>query len=353
MRIVQLTPGTGSFYCGTCLRDNALVTELRRQGHDAMLVPMYLPLTLDETPASKDEPVFYGGVNVYLQQVLPLFRKTPRWLDRLLDTQGILKYAGKRAAMTRADDLGDITLSMLRGEEGSQVKELDRLADWLADDGHADVVCLSNALLIGLARRIKERTGAAVACFLNGEHAFLDSLPEPERRAAWDTLAERAAELDAFLPVSQYYADLMTDRATSTDFPPASTLVHDGSGWVADVQPRPIAQRSYFHNGSGVGWAVPEGIDVAWAGEGEWKITLDVFRTRSSNARISSSLYVLSMLIIGTAWRTGFNSVCTSPPTRCVGDSGVAKSGCARSSSISSCISRSYSRSLIVGRSSR
>jgi chorismate-pyruvate lyase len=47
MRIIQLTPGTGSFYCGTCLRDNALVAELRRQGHDALLVPLYLPPALD------------------------------------------------------------------------------------------------------------------------------------------------------------------------------------------------------------------------------------------------------------------------------------------------------------------
>jgi glycosyltransferase involved in cell wall biosynthesis len=212
MRIIQLSAGTGSFYCGTCLRDNALVVELRRQGHDALLVPLYLPLALDETPAN-DAPLFYGGVNVYLQQKSDFFRKTPRWLDRVLDAPPLLTAAAKRAGMTSARDLGAITLSMLRGEEGSQVKELDRLTAWLAEDAQPDVVCLSNALLIGLARRIKERTGAAVACFLNGEHAFLDGLPEPERQDAWNTLAERAAEIDAFLPVSRYYAGLMGERA--------------------------------------------------------------------------------------------------------------------------------------------
>src|SRR6185436_633945 len=104
MRIVQLTPGTGSFYCGTCLRDNALVTELRRQGHDAVLVPMYLPLALDERPAAQAGTVFYGGINVYLQQKLPFFRRSPRWLDRLLDSPGALKAAAARAGMTQAHE---------------------------------------------------------------------------------------------------------------------------------------------------------------------------------------------------------------------------------------------------------
>jgi glycosyltransferase involved in cell wall biosynthesis len=213
MRIVQLTGGTGSFYCGTCMRDNALVVELRRQGHDASLVPLYLPLTLDEANATPDAPHFFGGVNVYLQQKSALFRHTPRWVDRLFDAPGLLRAAGRRAGVTQARELGDLTLSMLRGEEGRQVKELDRLTDWLAGEARPGMVCLSYVLLIGLARRIKERTGATILCFLNGEDGFLDALPEPERQAAWDEIAARAADVDCFLPVSHYYADLMTRRA--------------------------------------------------------------------------------------------------------------------------------------------
>ena len=226
MRIVQLTPGTGSFFCGTCLRDNAMVAELRRRGHDALLVPMYLPLTLDEPAANTGAPLFYGGVNVYLQQKLSLFRKTPRWLDQLLDAPSLLRFAGKKAGMTSARELGVITLSMLRGEDGSQEKELDRLVDWLAKELRPDVVVLSNALLMGLARRIKRETGAAVVCTLQGEDSFLDSLPEPERSQSWRTLSERAADVDAFLGVSQYYGDLMQRRA---ELPPERVhLVHGG-----------------------------------------------------------------------------------------------------------------------------
>jgi glycosyltransferase involved in cell wall biosynthesis len=212
MRIIQITPGTGSFYCGTCLRDNALVAELRRQGHDALMMPLYLPLVVDETPTAGDTPLFYGGVNVYLQQKSALFRQTPRWLDRLLDAPRVLRLAASRAGSTEARELGDLTVSTLRGEEGRQVKELDRLAGWLAGE-RPDVLCLSNALLVGLARRIKERTGAAVACTLQGEDAFLDSLPEGDRRAAWEALSERAADVDAFIAVSHYYAEVMRRRA--------------------------------------------------------------------------------------------------------------------------------------------
>ena len=238
MRIIQLTAGTGSFYCGTCMRDNALVVELRRQGHDAMIASMYLPMTLDEAPASTGAPLFYGGINVYLQQKLSLFRRTPRWLDRLLDAPAMLRAAGKQAGSTQAAGLGDLTISTLRGEEGNQAKELDRLVEWLAEDGHPDVVCLSNALFVGLARRIKQETGAPVVCTLQGEDTFLDSFPEPDRTHAWDAMIERAADVDAFIAVSQYYGDVMRARLRL----PAERLhvVHNGislAGYAAAPAP--------------------------------------------------------------------------------------------------------------------
>ncbi|EAQ98854.1 efflux RND transporter permease subunit [Congregibacter litoralis] len=53
---------------------------------------------------------------------------------------------------------------------------------------------------------------------------------------------------------------------------------------VADYQEprsaavRPWQSRTFFTNGGGDGWALPEGTSVVWAGEGELQITLDVFR---------------------------------------------------------------------------
>ncbi len=51
-----------------------------------------------------------------------------------------------------------------------------------------------------------------------------------------------------------------------------------GSGWVSSTAARPLAGRTYISNGSGVAWTVPQDIRIDFAGEGEWKITLDVFR---------------------------------------------------------------------------
>ena len=208
MKIVLLTPGTGSYYCGVCMRDNALAKELIRQGHDAVMLPMYLPLTLDEDAASPESPVFFGGVNVYLQQKSAFFRGTPRWLDRLLNARWLLNLAARQSGMTATAEVGALTVSMLRGEEGNQAKELEKLIEWLR--GHRpDAVWLSTALLVGLARGIKDALGVPVLCSLQGEDSFLDGLPEPWRTRSWDALAERARDVDACVAPSRYYAELM------------------------------------------------------------------------------------------------------------------------------------------------
>lgn len=212
MNVIHLTPGTGSFYCGSCMRDNALNAALRGMGHDALVVPLYLPFLVDEMDESTGTPLFFGGINVYLQHKSALFRKTPRWVDSLLDSPGLLQAAGRKAGMTSARELGELTLSMLQGEDGRQVKELNRLVDWLVEQAKPDVICLSNALLIGMARRLKERVKAPVVSTLQGEDSFLDSLPDPYRDQCWDTLRQRAADVDGFVAVSNYYGNVMRER---------------------------------------------------------------------------------------------------------------------------------------------
>lgn len=213
MRIVQITPGAGdNFYCENCLRDHAVVRALREAGHDALMVPLYLPAASDQPDADADAPIFFGGINVFLQQKLALFRRTPRWVDRLFDSDRLLRWAAGMAGVTRAKDLGETTLSMLRGEHGRQVKELNRLTAWLSAHGRADVVCLSNALLLGLNGRIRDRLRVPTVCLLQDEEPFLDALIEPYRREAWRMLRELAAGADAFVAVSHSYARTMQSR---------------------------------------------------------------------------------------------------------------------------------------------
>jgi glycosyltransferase involved in cell wall biosynthesis len=212
MNIVQITPGAGAMYCGNCFRDNALVAELRRQGHDVTMIPLYLPITLDEEDQSAGTPVFFGGINVYLEQKFALFRRAPKWLRRCLSSDGLLRWAAGRTAKTRAADVGDMMISMLRGEAGRQARDLDELIAWLKTQPKPDVICLSNALLVGMARRLKAELNAQVVVTLQGEDSFLDSLPDSHRAAAWQLLAERAADGDKFIAPSRYFAEVMTRR---------------------------------------------------------------------------------------------------------------------------------------------
>ena len=213
MRIAYLMPGAGgTFYCENCLRDAATIRALHKLGHDPIMVPLYLPLDIDGPAPVARSPVFFGGINVYLQQKWSFFRKTPRWIDAFFDSPRLLKWAASKAGMTRAQDLAETTLSMLRGEHGHQTKELERLTAWLAETEKPDVVSLSNAMLIGVARHVKERLGVPIVCALQDEDIFLDSLPEPHRQQAWDAIAERVGDVDAFIAVSRYYGDLMRER---------------------------------------------------------------------------------------------------------------------------------------------
>lgn len=212
MNIVQITPGAGAMYCGNCFRDNALVAALRKMGHEALMVPLYLPLTLDEEDQSRGVPIFFNGINVYLEQKSEWYRSAPEWVRRVFASPGLLKVASSRAAKTRASDLGEITLSMMRGEEGHQARELEELITFLKKQAKPDIICLSNALLAGMARRLKAELDAPIACVLQGEDTFLDALPDSHRDLVWKTLAERCAEIDLFIPPSQYFGELMRKR---------------------------------------------------------------------------------------------------------------------------------------------
>ena len=213
-------------YCGGCFRDNALVAAWRKMGHEALMLPLYLPMTLDEEDQSRGTPLFFGGINVYLQQKSPLFGSLPDWLRRVLDSPKLLKWAAGSAAKTRAADVGELTVSMLRGEEGQQARELEQLAGWLKHHFQPDVICLSNALLLGMVRSLKRHLDVPVHCLLAGEDTFLDALPEPHRSVSWQTAQERAQEADCFVAPSGYFSGVMTPRLNLG--PNQMRVVHGG-----------------------------------------------------------------------------------------------------------------------------
>lgn len=210
MRLAYITPGAAGMYCGSCLHDNTLASALIRQGHDVALVPIYTPIRTDEENVSLDR-VFYGAINVFLEQKSALFRHTPWLVDRLLSTPRMLNWAAGHGTSIDATELGDLTLSVLQGEEGNQVKELDRLCDWLEGEYRPDLVHLSNSMLLGMARKLKQRLGVPVICSVQGEDIFLEELNEPYRSQVHEAIRARAGDADGFVSTSRYYVGYMTD----------------------------------------------------------------------------------------------------------------------------------------------
>jgi glycosyltransferase involved in cell wall biosynthesis len=212
MNILYIIPGSGnSFYCGNCLRDSKYVGAVRALGHRVVKIPMYLPLFSDNHDP-EGIPLFYGAISIYLKQLYPFLRKAPAWFDRLLNAGPLLKLAARMSGSTRARGLGELTVSMLMGEHGEQKDELDRMVTWIAEHCQPDLIHLSNALLLGLSGRIKERLDVPVVCSLQDEDVWVDVMKPAFRDRAWELMREDAAHVDLFVAVSDYYGKIMTER---------------------------------------------------------------------------------------------------------------------------------------------
>ena len=210
MRILSFTGGAGEMYCGSCLRDNALAAALLARGHDVVLSPVYTPTRTDERNVSQAH-VFFGGISVFLEQQVPLFRHTPKVFDRLWDAPWVIRLASKRQIKVDPKSLGEMTVSVLRGESGFQAKEIAKLLDWLRKEPRFDVINLPYALLIGLAEPLKRELHVPICCTLQGEDLFLDGLGATYRRQALDLIQAASRHVDAFVPVSRYYLDYMPE----------------------------------------------------------------------------------------------------------------------------------------------
>ncbi len=217
MNIIQIIPGSGgSFYCGNCLRDGKYVDALRLQGHQVVKIPMYLPLFSDEHDLN-DIPIFYGAISTYLKQVYPVFRKAPKWFDKMLNSKPMMKLAASMAGSTRAKGLEDMTISMLLGEQGEQKGELEHMVNWIGEHCKPDVIHISNALLLGLAKRLKEKTGVPILCSLQDEDVWVDVMQPQYQKRIWDLMHERAEDVDALVAVSNFFADTMKKRMELPD----------------------------------------------------------------------------------------------------------------------------------------
>jgi glycosyltransferase involved in cell wall biosynthesis len=213
MRIAFITAGAAGMYCGSCMKDNTLVSTLIKQGHDALLIPTYTPIRTDEDDVSQQR-VFFGGINVYLEQKSWVFRHTPWFLDRLLNFPRLLRWVSRFAVRTEAEQLGDLTVSMLKGHHGKQRKEIAKLLRFLQNEAKPDVVILSNLLLSGMVPDLKKALGVPILGTLQGDDIYLESLPAGYRSECIELIRRNAADVNGYFATSAYYADFMAGYLT-------------------------------------------------------------------------------------------------------------------------------------------
>jgi glycosyltransferase involved in cell wall biosynthesis len=210
MRIVYLITGSGgSFYCGNCYRDMLYIRAIRKvQGIDAKAVPLYLPPGQNTDEPGFHDKVFFGAISMYIREKVKIFRNMPPFFDRLLDTGLFLNLASHQAGTTRTDGLEELTLNMIKGDNAFRAYEVDRLAKYLEQDGKPDVIHLSNALIVGLARQLKKRLNVKVVCSLLNEDDWIDEMAEPYRSDAWKLIERESPNIDHFVTPSTYYKEL-------------------------------------------------------------------------------------------------------------------------------------------------
>ena len=203
--------------------------------------------------------VFLNGIAVYLDQEASFFRKEHRLLDRLWGAPWILKLASRTSIRVDPQRLGAMTVSMLRGEDGFQFKEIRKLTDWLQTEAPPDVTVIPNSMLIGLARPLRGALHRPVCCNLQGEELFLSQLPERHRTEALALIRAQAAYVDAFVAVSEYSARYwVRELGISGDRMHVVRLGISVDGFDAPPPPRP----STFTVGYLARIAPEKGLDV-------------------------------------------------------------------------------------------
>jgi glycosyltransferase involved in cell wall biosynthesis len=215
MKIVYLITGSGgSFYCGNCYRDMLYVRAIRKvPGIEARAIPLYLPpdkTTLEESGFDKN--VFFGAISMYLREKVKFLRNMPAVLDKFFDSSLFLRLAARQAGTTSTEGYEELTINMIEGDNAFRKTEVDRLVRYLLKDGKPDIIHLSNALILGIARQLKKRIDVKVVCSLLNEDDWIDDMAEPFRSRAWEMIAKEAKYVDVFVTPSLYYKNLFKGK---------------------------------------------------------------------------------------------------------------------------------------------
>ena len=181
-------------------------------GITATAIPLYLPPDITSSGEGLDKHVFFGAISMYIRDKIRLMRNMPSFLEKFLDMKAFLRLASHRAGTTRTTGLENLTLNMISGDNAFRKKEVNRLVKYLLEEGKPDVIHLSNALIIGLARQLKENLNVRIVCSVLNEDDWIEEMVEPYRGLAWTMIGREASNVDSFITPSKYYRDLFIEK---------------------------------------------------------------------------------------------------------------------------------------------
>lgn len=211
MKIIYIASGAANMYCGSCMHDNALAAAMKAAGEDVSLFPLYTPMRLDEESVG-ERRIFYGGIKAYLMQRYPRPFFGRELLFQVAGSQALLRLMPHFDIGSAVDPVAnaELTISMLKGENGNQRELLRELVQWIKSTYQPDVIHVTNALLIGVVREFKRSLQIPITCGLHGEDIFLEGMPQPYQEEALAIIRERAQDVDRFLAISTYYSEMFS-----------------------------------------------------------------------------------------------------------------------------------------------
>jgi glycosyltransferase involved in cell wall biosynthesis len=177
-------------------------------GVTAKAIPLYLPPDRSTVRDGFEKKVFFGAISMFLREKVRILKNMPAFMDKLVDSHPLLMLAARQAGATRTEGYEDLTINMIEGDNAFRSHEVDRLVKFLMNEGKPDVIHLSNALILGLARQLKKRMNIKIVCSLLNEDDWIDDMTEPYQSRAWAMIAKEAEHVDSFITPSSYSRDL-------------------------------------------------------------------------------------------------------------------------------------------------
>ncbi|MBV6451424.1 MAG: D-inositol-3-phosphate glycosyltransferase [Anaerolineales bacterium] len=245
MKIIYIATGAANMYCGSCMHDNALAAGMKAVGEDVTMFPLYTPMRLDEENVG-ERKIFFGGIKAYLLQKYPRPFLGRDLLLRIAGAQALLRLMPRFDIGSAVDPVAnaEMTVSMLKGESGNQRELLEEFVSWVKTHYQPDVIHITNALMIGVARQFKRSLQVPITCGLHGEDIFLEGLPQPYQNEALKLIRERAQDVDRFLAISGYYGDMFSKwvglDASKIDVVWPGIALDDYRNLTPDSSPRPL-----------------------------------------------------------------------------------------------------------------